>query len=454
MSHRLRRSSSTDFHKIHDYFVGDEIGSGAFSSIRQAVHNKTFVNYAFKIISKRKLSKFPEILVAESVIAPILRHPHIINIVEKIEAQGQIFQVIELYKEGDLASYLSHKHPNNGTLLRFTDEIMSAVEFLHKYNICHRDIKLENVLLTDDFHCRLCDFGFATIATNEITSGKVGSYGYTAPEVMTQKTYNGKKADIWSLGILIYMMFSSSIPDFEKTVIDPSILDFKGFPPGVANLVCRMVQIDPQDRPDIEQLRADECFKYIERAADSNSPDFNIPIEYPIEIICSQLSEIFHRSVSDVKEYLAQEKINECKIIYYLYDNLLKVDGYEQNTPGHQMNHSLPSNSSILDFVNMNSMDNVRTEYYNDNRVKVYDSIYDFVLKQHLCISGDLDGTKTLILNTMNQDLRIKVNLSELNGGKSCELVMSSSNNGISLIDEICTHLETEFPSGIKSIIE
>lgn len=97
--------SSLDFHKIHNYFVGDKIASGSFSSIRTALDNKTFKNMVIKVISKGKIDKCPngiDMYFAEAYLAPNLVHPHILKITDMIEASHHLRQAMEYYECGDI----------------------------------------------------------------------------------------------------------------------------------------------------------------------------------------------------------------------------------------------------------------------------------------------------------------------------------------------------------------
>jgi serine/threonine protein kinase len=97
---------------------------------------------------------------------------------------------------------------------------MNAVHYMHERGIAHRDIKPENILLTENYTLKLADFGFATPLIGKDKSGvlhtKLGTEGYMAPEIQT-KNYEGAKADIFSCGVILFIMYTAS-PPFERSV--------------------------------------------------------------------------------------------------------------------------------------------------------------------------------------------------------------------------------------------
>jgi carbon catabolite-derepressing protein kinase len=142
-----------------------------------------------------------------------LRHPHIIKLYEVISTPTDIIIVLE-YAGGELFNYIV----NNGRMpepraRKFFQQLISGIEYSHKLKIVHRDLKPENVLLDDDLNVKIADFGLS----NEIKDGdflktSCGSPNYAAPEVIRGGLYTGPEIDVWSCGVILYVMLCGRLP--------------------------------------------------------------------------------------------------------------------------------------------------------------------------------------------------------------------------------------------------
>ncbi|GAB9466627.1 Camk protein kinase [Globisporangium polare] len=154
-------------------------------------------------------------------------HPHLLNYRSAHVEDNSIFLLMDFCEQGDLYSYLEgheERKLDEPLARHFFRQILLGVQFLHQHGVAHRDISLENVLLDDKFIVKLCDFGLSTSFKVAKTGdggngktrvvGRVGKAYYMAPEVVADTEYNPIQADIWSLGILLFIMLTGS-PLFE-----------------------------------------------------------------------------------------------------------------------------------------------------------------------------------------------------------------------------------------------
>lgn len=151
----------------------------------------------------------------EKAVGNLLRrtggHPNVVQYLDDFIEDKTLFFVMEFCADGDLYEYLRRR---GKTTLSSVDamsvlaQISSGVAFLHDHDIAHRDISLENVML-DDGVCKIGDFGLSARATQP-RSERVGKAYYMAPEVVAGETYDAKAADIWSLGILLFILLTGS----------------------------------------------------------------------------------------------------------------------------------------------------------------------------------------------------------------------------------------------------
>jgi serine/threonine-protein kinase HSL1 (negative regulator of Swe1 kinase) len=147
--------------------------------------------------------------------------------------------------------------------MKYFRQLMSAVSYCHQFNICHRDLKPENILLTKDGMIKIADFGMAALQQTPehrlVTS--CGSPHYAAPEVIKAVPYRGDKVDVWSMGIILYATLSGRLPFDHPSV--PRLLQAiqKGnyrmanaIGPEAADLIKRMLQVDPRERISINEI--------------------------------------------------------------------------------------------------------------------------------------------------------------------------------------------------------
>lgn len=213
-------------------------------------------------------------------------HPHIVNCHHAFYEQECLHLVMDYCPNGDLHSYLEKMEkcrvPVSQAWVFFT-QIVDGLYFMYQNDIAHRDISLENVLLDADLNCKICDFGLSVKATAE-TNEKVGKPYYIAPEVYNEENYDPMKADVWSLGVVLFIMITGS-PVYENA--DPSSSRFKllakygvgeviniwkmndFFTPETLDILSQMLQMDPSKRISIEDLYNLPCIQeYISEEKD------------------------------------------------------------------------------------------------------------------------------------------------------------------------------------------
>jgi len=196
------------------------LGNGSFGSVYEA-QNMVFLNsVAMKIINKSESALDEEEILNEINILKKLSHPNIVKIFEFYITKAHYYIVTEYCKEGELFTYIKKKFSERQLAVLFY-QIFSGLWYLHDNKILHRDIKLENIMIsgkeidksTDEelFWIKIIDFGTAKIfEKNKKEKDVVGSSYYIAPEVL-KKNYN-EKCDIWSVGIILYMTLVGKAP--------------------------------------------------------------------------------------------------------------------------------------------------------------------------------------------------------------------------------------------------
>ena len=163
---------------------------------------------------------------------------------------------------GELLSYLvKNKYLPQFELFRILGQILSALAYLHKKNIAHRDIKPENIMFDEHMNVKIIDFGFSVIS-NQLRTTICGSEHYVAPEVIINDFYDAKAADIWSIGILTYVMATGNHPfkkltDFHELFHDGKFILTKKLPPQIENVISKTLILKPELRASADELEHD-----------------------------------------------------------------------------------------------------------------------------------------------------------------------------------------------------
>ncbi|KAF2973503.1 hypothetical protein GQX73_g229 [Xylaria multiplex] len=268
-SHQAREKSKID-QRIGAYNVIKTLGEGSFGKVKLAVHRSTGQQVALKIIARKKLISRDMVGRVEREIEylQLLRHPHIIKLYSVIKTQNEIIMVLE-YAGGELFDFIvSHGKLEEEQARRFFQQMICAVEYCHRHKVVHRDLKPENLLLDHQLNVKIADFGLSNIMTDgNFLKTSCGSPNYAAPEVISGKLYAGPEVDVWSCGVILYVLLVGRLP-FDDDHI-PSL--FAKIQRGVftipqwinretADLIRKMLQTNPVQRATIEDIRQDPWF--------------------------------------------------------------------------------------------------------------------------------------------------------------------------------------------------
>jgi calcium/calmodulin-dependent protein kinase I len=199
------------------YETGKLLGEGAFSKVKEATNKETRIAYAVKIINKRNLSPDDaKGLKQEISILQEIDHPNIIKLHDIFVETLRIYLVTEIMTGGELFDRIVQKEYYNENEARDVCKIMfGAIAYCHERKVAHRDLKPENLLLfsrEDDKRIKIADFGFAKkcISTHCLLT-QCGTPGYVAPEILNGIPY-GTQADMWSLGVIMYILLAGYPP--------------------------------------------------------------------------------------------------------------------------------------------------------------------------------------------------------------------------------------------------
>ncbi|CAG9322509.1 unnamed protein product [Blepharisma stoltei] len=205
----------------HDYDLKSLIGSGSFANVYLAEDYEDSRTYAIKSIPKKLLlskNNF-QALCNEIEILRMIDHPGIVKLHKVYEGQNHIYLVLDYVPGGNmLQRLLKHGPLTEEKAAKFASKLLGILDYLKLMNVVHRDLKLENILLnseSSETDFKLIDFGLACFADKELTQN-CGSPGYVAPEILRKMPY-GAKVDVFSTGVVLYMVLSGRAPFSGKT---------------------------------------------------------------------------------------------------------------------------------------------------------------------------------------------------------------------------------------------
>jgi serine/threonine protein kinase len=241
------------------------IGFGSFSVVIlvQSITDRKY--YACKVVSRSLLhhlnmfDRFEQ----EARILAALDHPGIVHFQDIALTDDFIGIVMEYCPRGDLdTKIMSTGGLEESESRQYFFRIASAVEYIHTNNIAHRDLKPENILLDCNMNPKIADFGLCHVTSPTVLlHTPCGSPGYAAPEILSNKCYDGKKADVWSLGVLLYSMTTGSLPwngsnQFEmvKQIEERSVNIPEHLSPSLRSLLASMLNRNPDERPSITKV--------------------------------------------------------------------------------------------------------------------------------------------------------------------------------------------------------
>ncbi|XP_068274378.1 serine/threonine-protein kinase SIK2 isoform X2 [Nyctibius grandis] len=201
--------------RVGFYDIEGTLGKGNFAVVKLARHRITRSEVAIKIIDKSQLDAVNlEKIYREVQIMKMLDHPHIIKLYQVMETKSMLYLVTEFAKNGEIFDYLaSHGRLSESEARRKFWQILSAVEYCHGRKIVHRDLKAENLLLDNNMNIKIADFGFGNFyKSGEPLTTWCGSPPYAAPEVFEGQQYEGPQLDIWSMGVVLYVLVCGALP--------------------------------------------------------------------------------------------------------------------------------------------------------------------------------------------------------------------------------------------------
>eukprot|EP00756_Hemistasia_phaeocysticola_P013764 Hpha_TRINITY_DN15298_c0_g3::TRINITY_DN15298_c0_g3_i3::g.68265::m.68265 len=256
--------------KIGKYELGRTLGTGTFSKVKLGKDCETGQEFAIKIIDKQQLAKehMEEQLKREIAVMKLLKHPNIVSLNEVLQTAKHIYLILELVTGGELFDKIvAAKRFDEPTARRYFQMMILGVYYCHDQGIAHRDLKPENLLLDGTDTLKISDFGLSNLQRGGAGQGGTllqtvcGTPNYVAPEVLKEKGYNGITADIWSCGVILFVMLAGYLP-FEDPNMNALFNKIergeyrmaRHFTDPVKDIISRMLVVQPEKRATLDQV--------------------------------------------------------------------------------------------------------------------------------------------------------------------------------------------------------
>ncbi|OMP02329.1 hypothetical protein COLO4_11189 [Corchorus olitorius] len=256
------------------YEIGRLLGQGTFAKVYYARSILTNQSVAIKVIDKDKVLRVGLInqIKREISVMRIARHPNIVQLYEVMATKTKIYFVMEYCKGGELFDKVAKGRLKEDVARKYFIQLINAVDFCHSRGIYHRDIKPENLLLDDNENLKVSDFGLSALAESKHQDGLLhttcGTPAYVAPEVINRKGYDGAAADIWSCGVVLYVLLAGYLPFHDSNLIQMyrkiGKAEFRypsWFPPEARRVVSKMLDPNPSTRISMSKIRGTSWFK-------------------------------------------------------------------------------------------------------------------------------------------------------------------------------------------------
>lgn len=261
--------------RVGKYELGKTIGEGSFAKVKFAKNVETGDAFAIKILNRDKVLRHSmvEQLKREVCTMKEIKHPNVIKIYEVMASKTKIYIVLEYVDGGELFDkIIKYGKLNEDEARKYFQQLIDAVDYCHSRGVYHRDLKPENLLLDSFGVLKVSDFGLSAFSQQVREDGLLhtacGTPNYVAPEVITDKGYDGTAADIWSCGVILFVLMAGYLPfdDTNLMALYKKIqkADFNcptWFSSGAQKLIKRILDPKPVTRITISEIRQDDWFR-------------------------------------------------------------------------------------------------------------------------------------------------------------------------------------------------
>ncbi|KAF9081091.1 serine/threonine-protein kinase KIN2 [Mortierella sp. AD031] len=290
---------------LGNYHMSKTLGAGSMGKVKLGVHNRTRDKVAIKIIPRvqpnpnmtpaqqEKEDNRETRTIREASIMMVLHHPYIVSLYEVMVLPHHYYMILEHVDGGQMLDYIiSHGKLKEKHARKFARQIASALDYCHRNSIVHRDLKIENILISKSGNIKIIDFGLSNLySPRSHLSTFCGSLYFAAPELLNAKVYTGPEVDVWSFGIVLYVLVCGKVPfdDQSMPALHAKIKrGFVEYPAWLSNdcrhLLSKMLVTVPSQRATMAEVLA---HPWMNKSYDLPQPSYcpqRSPLTEPLDL--------------------------------------------------------------------------------------------------------------------------------------------------------------------------
>ncbi|CAH2249302.1 hormonally up-regulated neu tumor-associated kinase homolog A-like [Pelobates cultripes] len=265
----------------------------------------------------------------------MIKHPNIVQLYETLETENSYYMVMELCLGGDLMDRIcDKKRLDERDVRRYTRQLLSALDHLHRHGIVHRDLKIENFLLDENSNIKIVDFGLSNTVrleglSQELLNTQCGSPAYAAPELLANKKY-GPKVDVWSIGVSMFAMLTGALPftvePFNIKQLHQKMIngEISPIPPdisaGAVHFIHTLLEPDPTKRPTVKEAMEDKWLNegFIRKPLNSISYKNRLRPDELNSIVVNYINETMEIDIPDIVNTLVNNRPSPIMASYCL----------------------------------------------------------------------------------------------------------------------------------------
>ena len=357
--------------KIGNYLIKKTLGKGTFGKVKLGIYLPRNKKVAIKILEKNRIKEEDDRirLRREFEMLSQFNHPNVITVSEIFESNKEYFTVMEFCEGGELFNLIvANKRLSEEKSAFFFYQLINGLEYIHSLGIVHRDLKPENLLLTKDNILKIIDFGLSNYFKDdqpELLETPCGSPCYASPEMLSGRTYDGFKIDIWATGIILFAMLCGFLPfdDKDNNILFQKILECKiTFPKFLSldakDLLKKILVMNPLKRINIQNIKKHPFYLKGKEIFEKNFTIYQVSAE---DIIDSEDSSYFYNfkymnENSFINNFLYYEfdKKSEIIINRLQKEEIFCLKSDEKRSNSFQINNQKNTNNVVYDDKNRN----------------------------------------------------------------------------------------------------
>lgn len=297
--------------RVGNYELGKTLGEGSFAKVKYAKNIRTGDSVAIKIIDRDRVlrHKMVEQIKREISTMKLIKHPNVLKLIEVMASKTKIYIVLELVNGGELFDKIAkYGKLKEDEARQYFQQLINAVDYCHSRGVYHRDLKPENLLLDSFGILKISDFGLSAFSKQVREDGLLhtacGTPNYVAPEVLSDKGYDGTASDIWSCGVILFVLMAGYLPFDEPNLlalyrkVHKAEFSFPSwFSSSSKKLIRQILDPSPLSRMTISEILENDWFK-----KGYKPPRFDQEQDVSLDDIDAVFSDSEERLVTERKE--------------------------------------------------------------------------------------------------------------------------------------------------------